>query len=122
MSHTVAPNSTQPPALPQLAKPAPRIDALDLLRGIAILGIFLMNTWTMSLPQDAYTNAAAYNPTWVPYDSVNDIGGGFPARNTGGDIIRDAAGNVLSYHQGFEPLTGVNHWVYVAIHLFADMK
>src|SRR4051795_9741621 len=89
-----------PPSLPELTKAAaPRIDALDLLRGIAILGIFLMNTWTMSLPQDTYTNPATYNPSWVPYDPVTDIGGGFPARNTAGDIIRDAAGNILSYHQ-----------------------
>jgi uncharacterized protein len=94
------------PPVPQLAKPAPRIDALDLLRGIAILGIFLMNTWTMSLPQDTYTNPATYNPNWVP-------GSGFP--------VYDASGNVVDYGS-LQPLTGINHWVYVAIHLFADMK
>jgi uncharacterized protein len=95
-----------PPPVPQLAKPAPRIDALDLLRGIAILGIFLMNTWTMSLPQDTYTNPATYNPNWQP-------GSGFP--------IRDATGFITGYGT-LEPLTGINHWVYVGIHLFADMK
>jgi uncharacterized protein len=90
------------PLVPQLAKPALRIDALDLLRGIAILGIFLMNTWTMSLPQDTYTNPATYNPNWVF--------GGFPPAGEGGQVTM------------LQPLTGVNHWVYVVIHLFADMK
>ncbi|HVT81787.1 MAG TPA: hypothetical protein VHM90_14170, partial [Phycisphaerae bacterium] len=50
--------------VPKLANAGPRIDSLDLLRGVAILGIFLMNTWTMSLPQAAYTNPADYNPHW----------------------------------------------------------
>jgi len=41
-------------AVPALSlKPFQRLDSLDLLRGIAILGIFLMNTWTMSLPATA---------------------------------------------------------------------
>lgn len=43
------------------APPAPsrqRLDSLDLLRGVAILGILLMNTQSMSMPSSAY-----YNPT-----------------------------------------------------------
>ena len=101
-------------SLPHLAKAGLRIDALDLLRGIAILGIFLMNTWTMSLPQDTYTNPATYNPSWVPYDPVKEWGGGFAVLNSAGDIT--------SFHTGFTPLQGLSHWVYVVIHLFADMK
>ena len=100
-------SNTRQPTAPQLATPAPRIDALDLLRGIAILGIFLMNTWTMSVPQDAYTNPASYNPHWV-------IGHGFP---TGTDF---PAGQQT--YADSEPLTGVNRATYTLIHLFADMK
>ncbi|HVS71266.1 MAG TPA: DUF418 domain-containing protein [Phycisphaerae bacterium] len=37
-----------------------RIDSLDLLRGIAILGIFLMNTQSMGLPEANYTNPAMF--------------------------------------------------------------
>jgi uncharacterized protein len=98
--------SSQPLPLPDLAKAGPRIDALDLLRGIAILGIFLMNTWTMSLPQDTYTNPATYNPNWV--QSM-----GFPYYN--------GPGAQPAYFE-MEALKGLNHWVYVGIHLFADMK
>jgi uncharacterized protein len=108
------PTSLEALPAPQLAKPAPRIDALDLLRGIAILGIFLMNTWTMSLPQDTYTNPATYNPSWVPWDAIHNTGGGFP--------VLGADGEVVSYNPGYTPLQGINHWVYVVIHLFADMK
>ncbi len=97
----------QSPPIPRLAHAGPRIDSLDLLRGIAILGIFLMNTWTMSLPQDTYTNPATYNPTWVP-------GHAWP--------VLDAAGNISDYDGGMRPLQGLNHWVYVVIHLLADMK
>jgi uncharacterized protein len=93
------------PLVPQLAKPAARIDALDLLRGIAILGIFLMNTWTMSVPQEAYTNPAAYNPNWRP-------GLGFPAYTETGEL----------YYTNLEPLTGMDRATYIGIHLFADMK
>jgi len=39
----------------------PRLDSLDLLRGIAILGIFLMNTQDMSMPVLAYYNPLAYD-------------------------------------------------------------
>ncbi len=84
-------------AAPSLANPGQRIDSLDLLRGIAILGIFVMNTWTMSLPQTAYTNPAAYNTTWIPYE-------GFPS---GANL---------------DPPTGSEFWDYTFIHLFADMK
>ncbi|HSU53416.1 MAG TPA: DUF418 domain-containing protein, partial [Candidatus Dormibacteraeota bacterium] len=76
----------------------PRVDALDLLRGLAILGIFVMNTWTMSMPQEAYTNPATYSPDWI-------LGQGFP------DV-----GYAL------KPLTGVNYWTYFWVHMLADMK
>ncbi|HVX85391.1 MAG TPA: DUF418 domain-containing protein [Phycisphaerae bacterium] len=37
-----------------------RIDSLDLLRGVAILGIFLMNTQSMGLPEANYINPAMF--------------------------------------------------------------
>lgn len=37
-----------------------RIDSLDLLRGVAILGILLMNSQSMSLPSGTYYNPAEY--------------------------------------------------------------
>ncbi|HEX4997423.1 MAG TPA: DUF418 domain-containing protein [Terriglobia bacterium] len=49
------------PASPAAARP-PRLDSLDLLRGIAILGIFLMNSQAMSMPTMAYFNPIAYDP------------------------------------------------------------
>lgn len=94
--------------VPKLAKAGPRIDSLDLLRGIAILGIFLMNTWTMSLPQGAYTNPSSYNPSWV-------LGFGFPDGS-------DALTGEQYYNTIGEPLTGANRLAYILIHLFADMK
>src|SRR4051812_8182462 len=101
MSHAIdykpAPAALAPEAVPTLANPGQRIDSLDLLRGIAILGIFVMNTWTMSLPQAAYTNPAAYNTSWVP-------GTGFP---TGARL---------------DPPSGSDLWDYLIIHLTADMK
>ena len=44
------------------ALPAPyhRYDSLDLLRGIAVLGILLCNIWAFALPYAAYDNPAAY--------------------------------------------------------------
>jgi uncharacterized protein len=92
-------------AVPKLGA-GQRIDSLDLLRGIAILGIFMMNTWTMSLPQNAYTNAARYDPNWV-------IGYGFPS-------FVDFDGN--TFYSELEPLTGLNRAVYIFVHLVADMK
>jgi uncharacterized protein len=47
----------------QTASHPPRIDALDLLRGVAILGIFLMNSQAMSMPTLAYFNPTAYDPS-----------------------------------------------------------
>ncbi len=83
------------PSNPALRRPFPRLDSLDLLRGVAILGIFLMNTWTMSLPQEAYTNLAQYAPDWIYLQ-------GFP--------------------EGHELFTATDHAVYLVIHLLADMK
>src|SRR6188508_2854059 len=96
MSQAIEPTAT-PSQAPTLSAPGQRIDSLDLLRGIAILGIFVMNTWTMSLPQTAYTNPAAYSTAWVPYE-------GFP---TGSHLM---------------PPEGSEFWTYTFIHLFADMK
>ncbi len=81
-----------------LSKLGPRIDSLDLLRGIAILGIFLMNTWTMSMPQEAYTNPTTYSPDWSFRLSS------FP----NGDLQ--------------QALTGINYWTFVIIHELADMR
>jgi uncharacterized protein len=70
----------------------PRLDSLDLLRGISILGIFLMNTQDMSMPVLAY-----YNP--LAYDVAAYI-------------------NPANYH-GISPL---NYAVFAAIHVIADLK
>jgi uncharacterized protein len=70
----------------------PRLDSLDLIRGIAILGIFLMNTQNMSMPSLAY-----YNP--YAYDAAAFID---PAHYTG--------------------LSSLNYAVFVAVHVFADLK
>jgi uncharacterized protein len=52
-----------------------RIDSLDLLRGAAILGIFVMNTQSMGLVGSAYTNPATGGGTslvdWVVYIVVH---------------------------------------------------
>jgi uncharacterized protein len=45
----------------------PRVDSLDLLRGVAILGIFLMNTQSMLLPQNAYVNPTSYGDFTAPH-------------------------------------------------------
>jgi uncharacterized protein len=57
------PTLSPAPSTPSHAsRPAlgPRVDSLDLLRGVAILGIFLMNTQSMLLPQNAYVNPASF--------------------------------------------------------------
>lgn len=58
-----------------------RIQALDFLRGVAILGILIMNIQYFSMPTAAYMNPTVY-----------------------GD------------------LTGINKWVWILSHLFADQK
>ena len=58
-----------------------RIQSLDIIRGIAILGILIMNIQSFSMPGSAYSNPMAF-----------------------GD------------------LNGVNKWVWVISHVFADMK
>lgn len=65
-SLAVPPAELPPRHLPPAPSPtlsstlSPRVDSLDLLRGVAILGIFLMNTQSMLLPQTAYTNPSVY--------------------------------------------------------------
>jgi uncharacterized protein len=86
--------------MPTIIRPAtdadslgrPRLDALDLIRGIAILGIFLMNTQDMSMPVLAY-----YNP--YAYDAAAFID---PTQYTG--------------------LSAMNYAVFVAVHVVADLK
>ncbi len=58
-----------------------RIQSLDILRGIAILGILIMNIQSFAMPGAAYLNPTAY-----------------------GD------------------LEGMNYWVWVLSHIFADQK
>ncbi|MDE0947052.1 MAG: DUF418 domain-containing protein [Sphingobium sp.] len=49
--------------------PAPRIPAMDVLRGCAVMGIVWMNITAFALPQTAYFNPAAVGPL-----SAGDIG------------------------------------------------
>src|SRR5262249_34104049 len=98
MSSAASDQAAPPPAL---ATTLARVDSLDLLRGFAILGIFLMNTWSMSMPQGAYVNPATYSPDWVP-------NAGFP--------MPDGS------YAALKPLEGLNYWTFAIIHLFADMK
>ena len=58
-----------------------RIQSLDILRGIAILGILIMNIQSFAMPSSAYLN-----PT------------------------------------SFGDLNGINYWVWVLSHVFADQK
>ncbi len=44
--------------LPSLA--TERIQALDFLRGFAVLGILIMNIQSFSMPSAAYSNPTAY--------------------------------------------------------------
>ncbi|MFB0873672.1 MULTISPECIES: DUF418 domain-containing protein [unclassified Sphingobium] len=45
--------------------PAPRIPAMDVLRGCAVLGILWMNITTFALPQNAYFDPAVAGPLGV---------------------------------------------------------
>ena len=58
-----------------------RIQSVDILRGIAILGILIMNIQSFAMPSSAYTNPTSF-------------------------------GN----------LEGVNYWVWLISHIFADQK
>jgi uncharacterized protein len=58
-----------------------RIQSLDILRGIAILGILVMNIQSFAMPSSAYLNPASF-----------------------GD------------------LEGINYWVWIVSHVFADQK
>jgi uncharacterized protein len=58
-----------------------RIQSLDVLRGVAILGILIMNIQSFAMPVSAYLNPTSF-------------------------------GN----------LEGINYWVWILSHLFADQK
>lgn len=58
-----------------------RIQSLDVLRGVAILGILIMNIQSFAMPGSAYLNPTSF-------------------------------GN----------LEGINYWVWILSHLFADQK
>ncbi|MDA0706737.1 MAG: hypothetical protein O2907_07235 [Proteobacteria bacterium] len=44
------------PAAPALVTAAERIGSLDVLRGVAILGILVMNIYAFAMPFPAYSN------------------------------------------------------------------
>jgi len=54
-----APTAATPPAPAPVTAPE-RIASLDILRGVALLGILLMNIQSFSMPSDAYMNPTAY--------------------------------------------------------------
>src|SRR4029078_6636288 len=67
--------------MPQSA-PVPetaRVTSIDVLRGVALLGILLMNIQSFSLPGDAYLNPSAYGDltginrwVWIVVHTVAD--------------------------------------------------
>lgn len=48
------------PSVPAPLKITERIDTLDLLRGVAVLGILIMNIQSFSMPESAYFNPTSY--------------------------------------------------------------
>ena len=46
-----------------MTAPPPRLPALDVLRGVAVMGILLMNITAFAMPEAAYLNPAAYGGT-----------------------------------------------------------
>jgi uncharacterized protein len=48
------------PAAPSMNAPAARLASLDVVRGVAVLGILLLNIVSFGLPQAAYLNPRAY--------------------------------------------------------------
>ncbi len=53
-------NETEPAAAPADTASPPRIATLDIVRGIAVMGILAMNILAFAMPFQAYVNPAAY--------------------------------------------------------------
>src|SRR6476619_5262555 len=53
-------SSRRPSAPPAPVSSPERIASIDVLRGVALLGILVMNIQSFSMPGDAYMNPSAY--------------------------------------------------------------
>ena len=51
-------------------EPAPRIEMLDIVRGVAVMGILAMNIVAFAMPPAAYLNPTAYG-TQGPGDTIS---------------------------------------------------
>jgi uncharacterized membrane protein YeiB len=59
MTDIAAPD-TAPAAAAPWAPPAGRIATLDIVRGVAVMGILAMNIVAFAMPEAAYLNPTAY--------------------------------------------------------------
>ena len=94
-------------ATPLVPKLGPRIDSLDLLRGIAILGIFLMNTQSQMLWWQAYMN-----PDLTVGDQYGDFYKAVNPQNV--STLTSFLTSIFGTH--------LNAAAYIFTHIFADMK
>lgn len=67
------PDETRPPAVAAPVSESCRVAAVDVLRGVAVLGILAMNITTFGLPTASYMNpaAAALEPYAGPFTGLN---------------------------------------------------